>query len=285
MTTKAGTLFFMAPEVLSLNYTSKCDVWSAGVILFVMLSGYPPFASEDEAETIELIKEGEVEFDEDAWGEISTEAKDLLLNLLTNEKDRLSVKKVLSHPWIKKYADGEVKGKILDCHVKKLKEYQNKSRLRKAIMTYLSTRVGDEDVIEEKKIFDMLDSNKDGYITIKELKAATKESHFDVDIQKILLSIDMDKNGAINYTEFIAASMNEVITKDYNKIKAAFKFFDTNNDGIIDHKDLQKIMESNDDMTIDEKVLKEVIKECDVNNDGQIDYAEFYKCMSLRLPK
>lgn len=79
MTTKAGTLFFMAPEVLSLNYTSKCDVWSAGVILYIMLCGYPPFASEEDIETIELIQQGEVEFDDDAWGEISEEAKDLIL--------------------------------------------------------------------------------------------------------------------------------------------------------------------------------------------------------------
>ena len=92
MTTKAGTLFFMAPEVLTMNYTNKWDIWSAGVILYIMLWGYPPFASEDDAETIELIRKGEFEFDEEAWGEISDDAKDLISQILQSETDRISAK-------------------------------------------------------------------------------------------------------------------------------------------------------------------------------------------------
>lgn len=92
MTTKAGTLFFMAPEVLNLCYTNKWDIWSAGVILYIMLSGYPPFASEDDSETIELIHKGEIEFDDEAWGTISDEAKDLISQMLQPESDRLSAK-------------------------------------------------------------------------------------------------------------------------------------------------------------------------------------------------
>lgn len=101
MTTKAGTLFFMAPEVIDMNYTSKWDVWSAGVILYIMLCGYPPFASEDDSQTVELIKWGEVEFDDEAWSDISDEAKDLLMKIFQNENDRYSAKKALSHPWVK----------------------------------------------------------------------------------------------------------------------------------------------------------------------------------------
>lgn len=82
MTTKAGTLYFMAPEVISMNYTNKCDIWSAGVILYIMLCGYPPFASEDDQETIDLIKESDLEFDEEAWGEISSDVKNLLKKML-----------------------------------------------------------------------------------------------------------------------------------------------------------------------------------------------------------
>ena len=96
----------------------------------------------------------------------------------------------------------------------------------------------------------------------------------DVDLQNILLSIDMDKNGAINYSEFIAATMNDLITKDANKIEAAFKFFDKNNDGIIDSKDLKKILESNDEVSVDDAMVDEIVKEWDYNGDGKIDYME-----------
>ena len=66
-----------------------------------MLCGYPPFASEDDSQTVELIKCGEVEFDDEAWSDISDEAKDLLMKIFQNENDRYSAKKALSHPWVK----------------------------------------------------------------------------------------------------------------------------------------------------------------------------------------
>ena len=92
----------------------------------------------------------------------------------------------------------------------------------------------------------------------------------------------MDKNGAINYSEFIAATMNELITKDANKIQSAFKFFDKNNDGIIDKNDLKQILESNDDISVDEAMIDDIVKEWDYNGDGKIDYMEFYQWMSLK---
>lgn len=152
MTTKAGTLFFMAPEVLTMNYSNKCDVWSAGVILYIMLWGYPPFASEDDNETMQLINQGEVEFDDDAWWDISDEAKDLIVKIFQEEQSRLSAKKVLTHPWVQNriHSEGEVNPVVLAGQMKRLKEYQNKSKFRKVILSYLSTRVGDEDVADEK---------------------------------------------------------------------------------------------------------------------------------------
>jgi calcium-dependent protein kinase len=150
MTTRAGTLFFMAPEVLTVNYSNKWDIWSAGIILYIMLCGYPPFASEEDSETIQLIMEGEIEFDDDAWEDISPEAKDLIVQILQPESLRISAKKILSHPWIKKYVHKEAKGNLLDNQINKLKQFQSKSKFRKTILSYLSWRVSDEDVINQK---------------------------------------------------------------------------------------------------------------------------------------
>ena len=229
-----------------------------------------------------MIQEGEVEFDDDAWENISAEAKDLISQMLKPEASRLSGKKVLSHPWILKYAIQQKKGAVLEGQLKRLKEFQKQSRFRKTILAYLSTRVTDEDVVNEKKLFEQLDKNKDGYITIKELQEVAKDVSSDIDIKNIIMSVDLDKNGAINYSEFIAATMNELITKDASKLQAAFKFFDKDNNGIIDRTDLKKVLESNDDVSVDEALIDEIVNECDYNGDGQIDYMEFYRCMSLR---
>lgn len=115
-----------------------------------MLAGYPPFASEDDAETIELIRASEVVFEEDAWGQISDSAKDLIMQIFQNEKNRPSAKKVLSHPWVKSFADSSENGSLLEVQLKRLKEFQNKTKFRKAVLSYLSSKVTDRDVANEK---------------------------------------------------------------------------------------------------------------------------------------
>lgn len=134
----------------------------------------------------------------------------------------------------------------------------------------------------KNKLFEQIDKNRDGYITIKELQEVSEKSDWQIDLKNILMSIDMDKNGAINYSEFIAATMNDMIAKDAVKIENAFKFFDTDNNGIIDQKDLKKILESDDNMSIDEAVIDEIVKEWDYNGDGKIDCMEFMRAMSIR---
>lgn len=89
MQTKAGTAFFMAPEVITKNYSSSWDMWSAGAILYVMLSGYPPFDGQTQEEIFEAILQGEVDFEDEVWNEVSDEGKDLISRLLTTESERL----------------------------------------------------------------------------------------------------------------------------------------------------------------------------------------------------
>ena len=73
-----GTTWYMAPEVFSRQYTEKCDIWSAGVMLYVLLCGYPPFFGETQEEIISKIREGKLEFEDEVWENISVLAKDLI---------------------------------------------------------------------------------------------------------------------------------------------------------------------------------------------------------------
>ena len=134
---------------------------------------------------------------------------------------------------------------------------------------------------EEKKLFEAIDKNKDGYITVKELQEIKHETS-GIDIKNILLGIDMDKNGAINYSEFIAATMNDLITKDAMKIESAFKFFDKDQNGFIESDDIKKLLETDKHIPVDDSIINDVLKECDENGDGKIDICEFYRCMSMR---
>jgi calcium-dependent protein kinase len=98
MRTPVGTKIYVAPEVYQKEYTEKCDIWSAGVMLYALLCGYPPFLSENEDEIKRKIMRGKFKFGED-WDSISDEAKDLICKMLVPEKRRPTAKECLDHPW------------------------------------------------------------------------------------------------------------------------------------------------------------------------------------------
>ena len=122
----------------------------------------------------------------------------------------------------------------------------------------------------------MLDKNKDGYVTLKELKDGLKDNPNIDEIAHLLNTIDLDQNGAINYTEFIAATMNtKNMIEKQSKIQDAFSVFDKNGDGTITREELMEALAGETGDVIDPKVWEDVINECDKNGDGVIDIDEF----------
>lgn len=279
MSTRAGTPFFMAPEVLEQNYSNACDMWSCGVILYVMLCGYPPFDGDTEEEIFLAIQNGTFDFNDEVWDHVSDEAKHLILNLLTPEQNRLSIKEVIEHPWLANLNAGEkLKSESLGANqIKRLKHFQKAKNFKKAVLTFIASRVADSDVQKEMDSFKRLDKNKDGYITMIELKEAMQKHHTEKEIEEILKSCDTDKNGAINYTEFIAASLDSIIVNNISKIEKAFKLFDRNGDGSINAKELEEVLTGEGIQVIDKNIFKDILKECDLNEDGKVDFEEFQK--------
>ena len=101
-----GTPYYIAPEVLNESYNEKCDIWSCGVILYILLCGYPPFNGETDSDIMKAVRKGQYDFPVEEWGSISKEAKDLVTNMLKFEpKKRYSAKECLVHPWIKQYQE------------------------------------------------------------------------------------------------------------------------------------------------------------------------------------
>lgn len=102
MTKISGTPYYIAPEVLNEVYDEKCDIWSCGVILYILLCGYPPFNGETDTEIMKAVKKGKYEFPVEEWSSVSSEAKNLLTQMLKYDpRERISALNCLSHPWLK----------------------------------------------------------------------------------------------------------------------------------------------------------------------------------------
>ena len=99
---KLGTPYYIAPEVLKGSYTTQCDNWSMGVVLFIMLSGKPPFSGKSNKEIIDNVLRGEYDFNANpVWENISSLAKEFINKLLTRQADeRLTAEEAYNHPWL-----------------------------------------------------------------------------------------------------------------------------------------------------------------------------------------
>ena len=128
MHTIVGTPYYVAPEVLKGNYDFSCDIWSLGVILYIMLCGYPPFEGDNNKEIFKRVLQQKLEFDPEDWTEISSEAKDLITRML--EKDpsgRITVNDAMKHHW---FSISEDQSKTFDKKITlRLKEFRAPQRL------------------------------------------------------------------------------------------------------------------------------------------------------------
>eukprot|EP00897_Mesotaenium_endlicherianum_P008281 jgi/Mesen1/7481/ME000039S06700 len=104
---RAGSPYYMAPEVLDRSYDRRSDLWALGVILFILLSGIPPFCGESDKEIFAAIRKGRPNFKRQIWRSVSSEAKDLIWQLLSEEPSkRPPAASLLAHPWVVKYTGG-----------------------------------------------------------------------------------------------------------------------------------------------------------------------------------
>ena len=101
MKTRAGTPYYISPEVLAGNYDISCDMWSAGCMLYILLCGYPPFYGDNNQEILEMVRVGQFEFDGEEWDSVSNEAKDLIRKLIVRPERRLTASEALQHPWMR----------------------------------------------------------------------------------------------------------------------------------------------------------------------------------------
>ncbi|GMI63751.1 calmodulin-domain protein kinase 9 [Hibiscus trionum] len=275
-----GSAYYVAPEVLRRKYGKEIDIWSAGVILYILLSGVPPFWAETEKGIFDAILEGEIDFKSQPWPSISDSAKDLVRKMLTQDpKQRITSTQVLEHPWLRE--GGNASDKPLDNAVlSRMKQFRRMNKLKQLALKVIAENLSTEEIQGLKQMFANIDTDNSGTITYDELKtglARLGSKLTEAEVKQLMEAADVDGNGTIDYIEFITATMHRYRLERDEHLHKAFQHFDKDNSGYITRDELEAAMKEYG--MGDDETIKEIISEVDTDNDGKINYEEFRDMM------
>ncbi|CAJ2639765.1 unnamed protein product [Trifolium pratense] len=282
-----GSAYYVAPEVLRRRCGKEIDIWSAGVILYILLSGVPPFWAETEKGIFDAILEGHIDFDSDPWPKISDSAKDLVRKMLIQDpKKRITSAQVLEHPWIK---GGNASDKPIDSAVlSRMKQFRAMNKLKKLALKVIAENMSEEEIRGLKAMFTNMDTDNSGTITYEELKAGLQRlgsKLSEAEVKQLMEAADVDGNGTIDCIEFMTATMHRHKLERDDHLYKAFQYFDKDSSGFITRDELETAMKEygmGDDATIKEIIseVDTIISEVDTDHDGRINYEEF--CAMMR---
>ncbi|CAK8564378.1 unnamed protein product [Lathyrus sativus] len=281
-----GSAYYVAPEVLRRNYGKEIDIWSAGIILYILLSGVPPFWAETEKGIFNAILEGELDFVSEPWPSISDSAKDLVRKMLNPDpKKRITSTQVLEHPWMRE--GGEASDKPIDSAVlSRMKQFRAMNKFKKLALKVMAENLSEEEIKGLKAMFANMDTDGSGTITYEELKtglARIGSRLSETEVKQLMEAADVDGNGSIDYLEFISATMHRHRLERDEHLYKAFQYFDKDNSGHITREELETAMTKHG--IADEATIKDIISEVDTDNDGRINYEEFCAMMRSGMPQ
>ena len=265
----------MAPELIGGDYDSKADIWSLGVISFMLLSSSMPFYGRDRSHVIKKILAGRYHFSSRRWKYVSAEAKQFVKTLLRRHPEkRPTANEALELPWLSQpFESSAPELEHLDniqAAIQAFSSYPTLKKLALMVVAYKSTA---EEIGFLRNIFGKYDVSNDGEIQLDEFKAALLENYeyTDEEMETMFRGIDIDGSGKVHYIEFLAATIEAHGNLDEERLAEAFDRLDSDDSGIITIDNLKEFL--GDDLP--DSYLEEVIEEADIDSDNTISYEEF----------
>lgn len=285
MSTRACTNNYVAPEVLEGKYTEACDVWSLGVIIYVLLSGQKPFWGASESEMLSKVQRCVWDFDDPpCWTSTSEDAKDLIRRILVLDiSQRLSAIRVLQHRWIAQLAPRASFDPLPQEVMSRLHSFHLLGKFSRAAMTAVAQQLPEDSIQQLRQIFEALDEDGDGSLSMAEVERGLKLSGVEVpkDLQQSLQNVDSDGSGMVDYTEFLAATLDEKHHLQDAVCWAAFRVFDVDGDGKITKDELASMLSCGRAAGLAEMLgaeraeIEQAVAEADLDGDHCIDFEEF----------
>lgn len=285
---RVGSSYYIAPEILAGDYGPKCDLWSCGVVAFILLSGEAPFDGDSDDEIIDSVRAGSFSFDENPnWENVSEEAKEFVEWLLKyDENERPTAEEALQHPWLINTRNTSRQGlqekdsKDAANVLTNLETFSASSKLKQAVCAFTASqliRKHEKDVIDE--LFRAMDTTCNGKLSQEELKVGYADymgkAMAEEEVNAIFQRVNYSCSGAIEYSEFVVAS----IQLDEIRLRATFNEFHKRGCDALDAEDLKKALDFAGHDNMNDYVVNTIMKQIDTDHDGLISFEEFKSAM------
>jgi calcium-dependent protein kinase len=280
MKTMVGTVYYVAPEVFTKSYDEKCDVWSAGVILYILLCGGPPFGGRDDKEIIKEARHCILNFDLPEFANVSSDVKNLITSMIRlSSSKRLSARDAFETEWVQGNSVRTNTLKVADL-VSNLQKFSANNRFKKAAMSVVAHRLDHQRIKSMRECFLQLDTNGDGKLSREELQGACSQSGItQEEVAALFDAVDTDKSGSIGYNEFLAPMLEIQQHMDAEACWQAFAVFDSNGDGSISAQELHDTLRELEGSVLTQAEIAKIISEHDSDGDGSISFEEFKSMM------
>lgn len=276
LTEGVGTIYTMAPEVLKGGYTAKADLWSVGVIAYMLMSSQMPFYGRKRRHIVEQIMRCQYSFKGQRWKRISRQAKMFIEDLLVLDADeRLDAEDALGSTWLNQSFTATTRAPTVDeigTTTERLKTYSNYSNLKKLALMVIAHKSTTQEIGILRKVFQKYDTSKDGTIEFEEFKECLSQyGYSEAEVTQMFQAVDLDGTGQIRYTEFLAATIEAHGAIDEERLAEAFDRLDSDDSGFISAANLREMLGAN----FPQDRIDEIIHEADLTQDNRISYPEF----------
>jgi len=277
-----GTSFYIAPEVIkSGKYTTACDIWSLGIILHILLSGYVPIEGVSNTEIMQSIMTfSEPTFSGKPWENITSSAKNLVSQMLcVNPEKRISASDAMNHPWISG-CESIPSSCDLDI-INSLKKYGKYSKLKKKALNLLVHYLKPQDIKKFQEAFLALDVNHTGLITYTDFQKCLKAKGYELpaeELEGMIKKVNYEGDGYVRYTDFLAAMLSTQIFFTQENLWELFKSIDVENKGHITKTELREALSKR--KRVQTMELDGIMKLVDLNQDGKISFEEFKEAVA-----
>merc|ERR1712227_385129 len=233
---KTGTAYYIAPEVIAGQYDNKCDIWSAGIILYILISGCPPFFGNDEREILKRVSIGKYTFKIPQFDSVSDEAKDVIRCMLFYyPSDRPCARTILDYAWMgnssrrQKAKDKVIKFLDYRTLLANAKVLRKQSRLVQMVMLYSASKLlTSEEIALARPSFEYIDIDKDGRINRQEVTEAIKklvnDDNHAIEATKLIFdAVDFNDDQHIEISEFLTMAFDKVVLLSKDRLRRSFE--------------------------------------------------------------